>query len=65
MQNENNCAKCNLNAINWKLIHEKKTKTRVQGTTWKEQMSLPNIHLSKGKYSQSSKEFKMLVPYLI
>ena len=42
----------------WKLIHEKKTKARVQGTTWKEQMPLPNIHLNKGKYTQSGKELK-------
>ena len=26
----------------WKLIHEKKTQKGVQGTTWKEQMPLPN-----------------------
>ena len=31
---------------------------RVQGTTWKEQIPLPNIHLNKGKYSQSGKELK-------
>ena len=28
---------------------------RVQGTTWKEQMPLPNIHLNNGKYPQNSK----------
>ena len=32
------------------------TKTRVQGTTWKEEMQLPNIQLNKGKYPQSGKE---------
>ena len=29
---------------------------RAQGTTWKEQMPLPNIHLNQGKYPQSGKE---------
>ena len=42
----------------WKTIHEKKTKTRVQGTTWKEQMPLANMHLSMGKYPQSGEELK-------
>ena len=44
----------------WKLIYEKNTKMRVQGTTWKEQMALPNIHFnhSKGNYPQSGKELK-------
>ena len=28
----------------------------IQGITWKGQMPLPNIHLSKGKYPQSAKE---------
>ena len=31
---------------------------KVRGTTWKEQMPLPNTHLNKGKYSQSGKELK-------
>ena len=31
---------------------------RVQGTTWKEQMPLPNIHLNNGKYPQNDKEVK-------
>ena len=31
---------------------------RIQGTTWKRQMTLPNIHLNNGKYPQSSKENK-------
>ena len=49
----------------WKLIHDKKTNTRVQGTTWKGQMTLPNIHLNKAKYLQSSNEnFNMLIIYL-
>ena len=42
----------------WKLIHEKKTKTKVHGTIWKEQMPLPNIHLNKGKYLRCGKELK-------
>ena len=37
----------------------------IQGTTWKEQIALPNIHLNKGRYPQSDKELKMLVPDLI
>ena len=40
----------------WKRIHEKKTKMRVQETTWKDQMTLPYIHVNKSKYSQSGKE---------
>ena len=35
---------------------KKKTKMRVQGTTCKEQIPLPNIHFNKGKYPQSGKE---------
>ena len=35
---------------------KKKTKLKVQGTSWKEQMPLPNIHLNKGKWPQSGKE---------
>ena len=31
---------------------------RVQGTSRKEQMPLPNIHLNKGKYGLSGKEIK-------
>ena len=42
----------------WKVIHEKQTKMRFQGTNWKEQMPLPNIHLKKGIYPQSGKELK-------
>ena len=34
----------------------KKDQMRVQGTTWNEQVPLPNIHLHKGKYPQSGKE---------
>ena len=30
----------------------------------KNKMPLPNIYLSKGKYPQSGKELKVLVPYL-
>ena len=41
-----------------KRIHTKKTKIRVQGTSWKEQMPLPNVHLNKGKYLQSGKGIK-------
>ena len=40
-------------------------KTRVQGTTWKEQMPLPNIHLCKGKYPENGKEFNIYFSYLI
>ena len=29
---------------------------RVEGTTWKEQMPLPKIHLNKGKYPHTGKE---------
>ena len=35
---------------------KKKTKLKVQGTSWKEQMPLPNVHLIKGTYPRSSKE---------
>ena len=50
---QQNSAKCNLNAIHLEMT---KTQTRVQGTTCKEQIPLPNIHLNKGKYPQSSRE---------
>ena len=43
-----NGAKCNLNAINLEINSWKKMKKRIQGTTWKGQMLLPNIHLNKG-----------------
>ena len=40
----------------WKWIHEKKSKKRVQGTTWKGQMHFPNIHLNQGKYPHSGED---------
>ena len=39
-------------------MHKKKTKTGVHGTTWKRQMPLSNIHLSKGYYPQSDTKLK-------
>ena len=47
----------------WKLINENMTKIRVQGTTWKEQMPLPNIHINNVNIHRSVKKLKMLVPY--
>ena len=35
---------------------KKKTKKRVEGTTWKGQMPLTNIHLNKGTYPHSGVE---------
>ena len=34
-----------------------KTKKGIQGTTWKGQMPLPNIHRNKVKYSQSGDKY--------
>ena len=55
MQHTKNGAKCNLMPYFLLWIHNKKTKI-VQGSTWKGQMPLSNIHPNKGKYPQNGEE---------
>ena len=54
------CCKCG-----YEFMNIKNTKKRVQRTTLKGQMTLPNIYLNKGKYLYSGEEHLNLVLYLI